>query len=54
MTFLGTLSLVGIVLSHPLIGFGQDRSQDQSCGRLKAGDSFNRINEILDCIESKN
>jgi hypothetical protein len=24
-----------------------------NCGRLKAGDNFNRINEILDCIESK-
>jgi hypothetical protein len=26
---------------------------DENCGRLKAGDNFNRINEILDCIESK-
>jgi hypothetical protein len=26
---------------------------DGNCGRLKAGDNFNRINEILDCIESK-
>jgi hypothetical protein len=27
--------------------------QDGNCGRLKAGDNFNRINQILDCIESK-
>ena len=26
---------------------------DGNCGRLKAGDKFDRINEILDCIESK-
>jgi len=26
---------------------------DGNCGRLKAGDNFNRINQILDCIESK-
>jgi hypothetical protein len=53
ITVFCALSLVGIVFSYPLIGFGQDRSQDQNCGRLKTGDSFNRINEILDCIETK-
>src|SRR5215208_3275659 len=49
ITLLFSLSLAGIVFLYSSIGFGQD----QNCGRLKTGDSFNRINEILDCIESK-
>src|SRR4051812_9828550 len=49
ITLLGTLLLLGIFFSYSTIGF----AQDQNCGRLKTGDSFNRINEILDCIESK-
>jgi hypothetical protein len=43
------LLLVGIVFSYHSTG----ANPDQNCGRLKTGDNFNRINEILDCIESK-
>jgi hypothetical protein len=43
------LFVVGIVCSSPAIG----AETSQNCGRLKTGDNFNRINEILDCIESK-
>jgi len=43
------LFMVGIVCSSPAIG----AEPSQNCGRLKTGDNFNRINEILDCIESK-
>jgi hypothetical protein len=46
---LSTILLVGIVFSYHSTG----ANPDQNCGRLKTGDNFNRINEILDCIESK-
>src|SRR2546429_9348106 len=48
-TVLSILLLVGIVFSYHSTG----ADPDQNCGRLKTGDNFNRINEILDCIESK-
>jgi hypothetical protein len=46
---LSILLLVGISFSYSSIG----ADPDQNCGRLKTGDNFNRLNEILDCIESK-
>jgi hypothetical protein len=46
---LSILLLVGIVFSYHVTG----ADPDQNCGRLKTGDNFNRINEILDCIEAK-
>ena len=48
-TVLSILLLVGIIFSYHSTG----ANPDQNCGRLKTGDNFNRINEILDCIESK-
>jgi len=48
-TVFSMLFAVGIVCSSPAIG----AEPSQNCGRLKSGDNFNRINEILDCIESK-
>src|SRR4029453_14704244 len=48
-TVVSILLLVGIVFSYHSTG----ANPDQNCGRLKTGDNFNRINEILDCIESK-
>ena len=48
-TVFSMLFVVGIVCSSPAIG----AETSQNCGRLKTGDTFNRINEILDCIESK-
>ena len=49
ITVFSILFVVGIVCSYPAIG----AEPSQNCGRLKTGDNFNRINEILDCIESK-
>jgi hypothetical protein len=46
--FSGLLCL-GILISCHSTG----ADLDGNCGRLKAGDNFNRVNEILDCIESK-
>jgi hypothetical protein len=43
------LLCVGILLSCHSTG----ADLDGNCGRLKAGDNYNRINDILDCIESK-
>jgi hypothetical protein len=48
-TVFGILVVVWMVVSSPAIG----ADPEQNCGRLKTGDNFNRINEILDCIESK-
>jgi hypothetical protein len=44
-----SLLCLGILLSCHSTG----ADLDGNCGRLKTGDNFNRINEILDCIESK-
>jgi hypothetical protein len=49
LNVLSILLLMGIGFSSPSIG----ADSDQNCGRLKTGDNFNRLNEILDCIESK-
>jgi len=46
---LSILLFVGIVFSYQSTG----ADPVQNCGRLKTGDNYNRINEILDCIESK-
>jgi hypothetical protein len=46
--FSGLLCL-GILISRHSTG----ADLDGNCGRLKAGDNFNRINQILDCIEAK-
>src|SRR4029453_13425742 len=48
-TVVSILLLVGIVFSYHSTG----ANPSQNCGRLKTGDNFNRINEILDCIEAK-
>jgi hypothetical protein len=44
-----SLLYLGILFSSHSTG----ADLDGNCGRLKARDNFNRINEILDCIESK-
>jgi hypothetical protein len=48
-TVFSMLLVVGMVFSSHATG----ADPEQNCGRLKTGDNFNRINEILDCIESK-
>src|SRR5690349_17173813 len=44
-----SLLYLGIVFSRQ----STRADPNENCGRLKAGDNFNHINQILDCIESK-
>jgi len=43
--------LLAVGIGFPYLSIGAD--SNQNCGRLKTGDSFDRLNEILNCIESK-